>query len=63
MGNGKKTDDLLEMAQQVLKQARPKRRRIGVVEGDGTVTPVVTDEAGQLPTRKAKVLELKRKEV
>lgn len=62
MGNGRKKDELLELAQQALKQARPKRRRIGVVEGDGSVTPIVEEAGAEAkPTRKAAVLPMRRK--
>ena len=49
MGNGEK-DELLELAKKALRQARPKRRRIGIVDCAGNVETIVEDVA-RLPDR------------
>lgn len=61
MANGK-TDELLAMAQKALKEARPRRRRIGVVEADGRIEEVLEPQRAAVVTPpKADVVPFKRK--
>ena len=54
-------DHLLEQASDALRKMRPKRRKVGIVRSDGTVEPVIEDEAWSAPRHTAEIVAFQAK--
>lgn len=51
-------DELLELAKKALRQARPKRRRLGVVDHAGNVETIIEDDLRQPDRKSARVFNI-----